>query len=590
VYFKLIGAKDVSDSYIFSDYIEGNALQNGNYDTATVKVDKWLGPIQGIAIKNPGSDNWTCDYVDILTIDDGYETKSKLSINASFENNNAYKSFYFPNTPSLSVGQVYQSDKPFELIPLNEMPTKQLTEELPKQNISSYTVNLTNPKILEKRYLEQLKTNTKDLTVTIKDSTSDYSWKFYGKNIINTKLDVNLGIDMKIVSASVKSRFNDVHSATLLSFKNKGNLPGESLITINTKMLDLDMSKSISLYEVVNNEPKLIISDVTKIDSGVQLKLSRTGDFYLVQIYKDDVTDYSKAEHWLSLPASGDKAVDVFYLYPTAWQKSSKDEPNICAIDNRSMLRGSAAAFDRQATAFETVGNIYAPYYRQADAAYSLSLSLKDQEKLVGGIPKADVFAAFDYYINNYNNGRPFILAGHSQGSNVLVYLLSEYMKSHPDVQKRMVAAYVIGYSVTDEYLANNPHLKFVEGPNDTGVIISYNTQAPTIEGKNPVVLPGAKVINPISWTTDETLATAAQGLGSTLPNSNLKFIPVGKYADAQIDKTNGVLVCSTADVNKLSPGNAVFGKGVYHSFDYPFYFFNIRENAANRVKYFLNK
>jgi hypothetical protein len=155
----------------------------------------------------------------------------------------------------------------------------------------------------------------------------------------------------------------------------------------------------------------------------------------------------------------------------------------------------------------------------------------------VGGIPKADAFAAFDYYINNYNNGRPFILAGHSQGSNVLVYLLAKYMKAHPDVQKRMVAAYVIGYSVTDE-----------------------------------------------------TLATAEQGLGSTLPNSNLKFIPVGKYADAQIDKTKDVLVCSTADVTKLSPGNAVFGKGVFHSFDYPFYFFNIRENADNRVKYFLNK
>ena len=304
----------------------------------------------------------------------------------------------------------------------------------------------------------------------------------------------------------------------------------------------------------------------------------------------DNITDYSKSEHWLSLPVSADKKVDVFYLYPTAWQKVDENEPNICAIDNPSMLKGSKAAFDRQATAFEPVGNIYAPFYRQVDAAYSLSLSLAEQEKLVGGIPKEDAFAAFEYYMKNYNNGRPFILAGHSQGSNILVYLLSEYMKKNPKAYDKMVAAYVIGYSVTDEYLAKNSHLKFAEGPNDTGVIMSYNTEAPTIEGKNPVVLPGAKVINPITWTREEKLATAEEGLGSTLPNEDLKFVPVGKYADARIDKEKGVLICSTADVEKLSPGNKVFGKGIYHRLDYSFYYFNIRENAENRAKNFLSK
>ncbi len=130
--------------------------------------------------------------------------------------------------------------------------------------------------------------------------------------------------------------------------------------------------------------------------------------------------------------------------------------------------------------------------------------------------------------------------------------------------------------------------MKFAQGPDDTGVIISYNTEAPNIEGNNPVILPGAKVINPISWTTEETLATAEEGLGSILPNKELKFIPAGRYADARIDKAKGVLICSTANVEKLSPGSEVFGKGVYHSFDYPFYYFNIRENAANRAKLFL--
>ena len=309
-------------------------------------------------------------------------------------------------------------------------------------------------------------------------------------------------------------------------------------------------------------------------------------------------TDYSQAAHWLSLPATV-KAVDVFYLYPTAWQKTDQSDPNICEIDNPSMLKGSNMAFAKQATAFETVGNIYAPYYRQEDAAYASKLSSAEQDKVIGGIPKLDTFAAFDYYIKHYNNGRPFILAGHSQGSNLLIYLLSEYMKENPQVYDRMIAAYVIGYSVTDDYLAKNPHLKFALGPDDTGVIISYNTEAPTVLAPgNPVVLPGALAINPITWTREETLAAAEENLGSILLNGDGsivvdeegQMVPAMNYADARVDQAKGALICTTADVEKLSPGNQVFGKGVYHSFDYTFYYFNIRENAANRTNKFLSK
>ncbi len=42
---------------------------------------------------------------------------------------------------------------------------------------------------------------------------------------------------------------------------------------------------------------------------------------------------------------------------------------------------------------------------------------------------------------------------------------------------------------------------KFAKGAKDIGVIISYNTEAPQVAGKNPVVLPGAMAINPITWT-----------------------------------------------------------------------------------------
>jgi hypothetical protein len=306
-------------------------------------------------------------------------------------------------------------------------------------------------------------------------------------------------------------------------------------------------------------------------------------------------TDYSLAEHWLSIPVVT-KAVDVFYLYPTSWQKVNPTDPSICNIDNPSMLENSKLAFNRQATAFETVANVYAPYYRQLDIASRASMTNDEQEQTVAGIPTSDAVAAFDYYIKNFNNGRPFILAGHSLGSNVLSNLLSGYLKDNPQVYSRMIAAYVIGYSVTKEYLAKNPHLKFAVGPDDTGVIISYNTEAPDVAiGTNAVVQPDGIAINPINWKRDETLATAAQNLGSLILNADGSVAeglvtPVLNFADAQIDTVKGVLICTTVDENLLSPGTGAYVRGVYHSFDYPFYYYNIRENATNRINKYLKK
>ena len=296
-------------------------------------------------------------------------------------------------------------------------------------------------------------------------------------------------------------------------------------------------------------------------------------------------TDYSQSEHWLSLPHT-DRSVDVFYLYPTVWQKEDDSDPNINTIDNTSMLAGAEIALQRQASLFADVGNVYAPYYRQADGPYTLSLVPEERESLIGGIPTQDAVAAFDYFIQDYNAGRPFILAGHSQGANVLLHLLSGYLQEHPEIYSRMVAAYVIGYSVTESYLEINPHLSFAGSADDTGVIISYNTQAPqVIAGENPLVLAGAVAINPISWTRGEQLADVANGLGSFLPvDGNFTLVP--QYADAQVDLTQGVVV-TTADSEGLVQD---FGSGVYHRYDYLFYYFNLRENAQIRINaYFEN-
>lgn len=298
-----------------------------------------------------------------------------------------------------------------------------------------------------------------------------------------------------------------------------------------------------------------------------------------------DAPDYARADNWLSMDTSASLPADVFYLYPTAWEKGPGDG-NYCAVDNESMLKDAVIAFRRQAAAFLPVGNIYAPYYRQADATYTLNLpTIEQQEEAIRVIPAADGIAAFAYYLEHYNGGRPFILAGHSQGSNVLLYILAE-IKDSPEVLDRMVAAYVIGFSVTQEYLDSNPPLQFAAGPDDTGVIISYNTEAEGVTF-NPTVRPGALAINPISWTRTGAEAPREDNAGSVNLFSAAEgdLTPIEHLASAQVDAARGVVVCKSVDVDSYSlPGSP----GIYHAYDYPFYFYNIRENAQNRVDRYL--
>ena len=304
----------------------------------------------------------------------------------------------------------------------------------------------------------------------------------------------------------------------------------------------------------------------------------------------DASPQYAKVSNWLARPSQPKKKVDVFYLYPSSYFKTSPSEPVISTINDPGMVAGAKTSFAQQATAFTTVANVYAPYYRQADAVTVLSSPIATQNQIIGGTPAHDASAAFSYYIEHYNHGRPFILAGHSQGSNVLLFLLSGYLKQHPAVYRRMVSAYVIGYGVTRSYLAQNRQLTFAIGANDTSVIVSWNTEAPGLTITNPVVNPGSIAINPITWTRSERPASAVESLGSQLPNAAGKLVKVKHYADARVDKRRGTIVCSTCSVSLYAPGKpGGFPKGIFHIHDYPFYYYDLRHNAAYRIQHYLS-
>ncbi|MEG0156584.1 MAG: DUF3089 domain-containing protein, partial [Anaerovoracaceae bacterium] len=297
--------------------------------------------------------------------------------------------------------------------------------------------------------------------------------------------------------------------------------------------------------------------------------------FTSCSLLQEPASDYSKAENWLAAEVEGDKAVDVFYLYPTTFSMEKGGEP-FAKIDDGGMRSGAKQVYDFQSGVFAQSCNRYAPYYRQVDAVYDLQKSQKTQEKNMEKLPAKDALAAFDYYIEHYNKGKPFILAGHSQGSNVLLYLLDTYMKEHPETYKRMVAAYVIGYSVTETYLKENPHLRFAQGQEDTGVIISYNTEATGVTEENPVLRKGAIAINPITWTRTEEPAPATLSKGSLMLHEG-EPVKMSQFADAKVNQERGVVNISTADPNIYSsPENPIFKKGVFHANDYNFYYFDL--------------
>ncbi|MEG2531139.1 MAG: DUF3089 domain-containing protein [Raoultibacter sp.] len=303
--------------------------------------------------------------------------------------------------------------------------------------------------------------------------------------------------------------------------------------------------------------------------------------------------DYADASQWVARPTETPLPVDVIYLYPTSWQKKGADESNLCSIDNESLRATAPLVFEQQATAFETAGNVFAPYYRQADAAFCLGLSDTDQRKVLGGTPLQDVTTALDYYFEHCNQGRPFILAGHSQGSQILNYVLQGYLiGEHPELKDRMVAAYLIGYSVTPNngiFLGSNA-FKFAEKADDTGVVVSYNTEASSIEGPNPIVKENAMNINPITWTRSTETAPASASKGARINGVDVYGIDGGPLADATIDPKRNVVVCSTADPDLFSSKSEVFPKGSYHAQDYAFYYYDLRANAELRAAAYLEQ
>ena len=313
----------------------------------------------------------------------------------------------------------------------------------------------------------------------------------------------------------------------------------------------------------------------------------------LLSTYAADAPDYSLPDCWLQVPEIT-KDVDTFYVYSTVYFDSSFEEgaPDYAALDNPEMMLGALGEYVTNASVYEDSTNVFVPYYRQAGMRYANEVSKTGNiDAALSGISYDDMSAALDYYFEKCNNGRPFIIAGHSQGSAMVRYILKNYFKKHPEYYERMVAAYAIGYSITKEDLESNPHMKFATGESDTGVIISWHTEGPkNVEenARNVAVLPHGISINPLNWKRDETYAPASENLGSYMANAESEMYEITDVgADAKVVLSRGVIVTNTT--YDQCGAAEFFGPQSFHEDDYTLYYNNLKANVAKRIAAYKN-
>jgi hypothetical protein len=249
-----------------------------------------------------------------------------------------------------------------------------------------------------------------------------------------------------------------------------------------------------------------------------------------------------------------------------------------------------------QASAFNGCCRVYAPRYRQA-TLYAFIGGGADEEQSTA-LAYEDVRAAFDEFLKRID-GRPFVIASHSQGSRYALWLLEDRIDTTV-LRQRLVAAYIVGYAIPNDWFERR--LKSIapcKASNDYGCVLSWNTWA---EGGTPV---RAAVVrhrygteweanddkpvvctNPLAWSSDA--ADAALNLGGWLYPRDAVSPPAptpsltGAHCDA------GALFITPPEDDAWT--RAVLPGGNYHNYDYQLFYMNVRENAVERAAAFMTR
>jgi len=284
--------------------------------------------------------------------------------------------------------------------------------------------------------------------------------------------------------------------------------------------------------------------------------------------------DYQDSTQWYISDRHAE--ADVFYVISTETGDYVLPNGETChyadtyADSLRLPLYGEMLGVD---TLLSGQLNYYSPYYRQCSLQTFESDSLK-----AARMPLAmdDVRRAFRHYLKHQNNGRPFILAGFSQGAHLMLELLKEM---DDDTFSRMIAAYAIGITIPD----SDRHIVPAKRADDTGVTICYNSVRNTSCAMRGWTK-SSVAINPVNWLTDSTRSVLITEPSPLLPVTEQKKDTMTVH----LDLASGLLIVEGYSAQDyVLPLLGV--EGNYHTREIWLYRDQLCENMALRASRFLD-
>ena len=270
------------------------------------------------------------------------------------------------------------------------------------------------------------------------------------------------------------------------------------------------------------------------------------------------------------LPEQNQKAVDVFFIYPTMLtdKRDVRWNADIFDFDIRETVLEGPVAF--QSSAWGSSGNLYIPFYRQAHYRIFVDPYSK-QSGNAWQVAYEDVRNAFAYYLENFNNGKPIIIAAHSQGSMHGKQLLIDFFDDKP-LQKQLVAAYLVGIKISPKAFKT---ISFMENESAIGGFVSWNTyKMNKLPKKYETWYKGGATSNPITWD-EQTWSSEDEHKGVLFTNGKL-------YPNSlSIKKIDGLVWSSLPKIPKRFLLSFVKN---YHFADVNLFWGDIKANAALRV------
>ncbi len=340
---------------------------------------------------------------------------------------------------------------------------------------------------------------------------------------------------------------------------------------------------------------------------------------------QDATPDYSQPRYWAALPgrdsgamlspagtaaAHSQSAADVFYIHPTSYISGERwNAPLFTPSRAWEMVDIILGA---QASAFNACCDIYAPHYRQAALSSFLEMDGKDGAAALD-LAYSDVLHAFDVFLAEQGD-RPFIIAGHSQGSYHALRLLHDRVDGTP-LQNRLVAAYLLGYWIPlDTFDRVLPHIPPCDSAADTGCLLHWSTYADNGARRPGVyhwypegteVADGKPLLcnNPLSWQRDGGRVPAHEHPGALYVSrggSKLNTL-FNRPANVTLTELPPVLdtftwaECRDGLLRVASQKDTVFhevgedANGDYHLIDYSLFYESIRQNALARTRAFVD-